>query len=162
VKRGDDGIESCRKQCFAKGVPLQGEDQVYTLTACSGSGGNPNMGRCGASDAKSRDCELPDAQVTVHRCCDRFVPFLPIIFIYAILTLPPFSAEAVSSSDLVVEAIVENLEIKRDLFGFLDRNANSHCMFASNTTSFSIGDIAVACSADRLTKFGGFHFFNRE
>ncbi|KAJ9111024.1 hypothetical protein QFC22_006620 [Naganishia vaughanmartiniae] len=61
--------------------------------------------------------------------------------------------QAVSSSDLVIEAIVENLKIKRDLFGFLDRKADPSCIFASNTSSLSIGDIAGTCSAERLTRW---------
>lgn len=62
------------------------------------------------------------------------------------------SGEAVSSSDLVVEAIVESLKIKRDLFNFLDGQANPRCIFASNTSSLSIKDIAEGCSAERLTR----------
>ncbi|GHJ86555.1 hypothetical protein NliqN6_2957 [Naganishia liquefaciens] len=69
-------------------------------------------------------------------------------------------AEAVSSSDLVVEAIVENLKTKQDLFGFLDRRADPKCIFASNTSSLGIKDISGTCGEDRLTRFAGFHFFN--
>ncbi|KAG8850736.1 hypothetical protein FRB96_009603 [Tulasnella sp. 330] len=58
-------------------------------------------------------------------------------------------AEAVTSADLVVEAIVENLKIKRDLFALLDRNAREKCIFASNTSSLSIREIAESCSKER-------------
>ncbi|XP_030586235.1 hydroxyacyl-coenzyme A dehydrogenase, mitochondrial-like [Archocentrus centrarchus] len=65
---------------------------------------------------------------------------------------------AVQSSDLVVEAIVENLKIKQDLFSRLDKLAPPHTIFASNTSSLSISDIASSTS--RQDRFGGLHFFN--
>jgi len=68
------------------------------------------------------------------------------------------AASAVQSTDLVLEAIVENLKIKQDLFGGLDKVAPSHTIFASNTSSLPISDIASATS--RLDRFGGLHFFN--
>lgn len=65
---------------------------------------------------------------------------------------------AVQSTDLVLEAIVENLKIKQDLFGALDKVAPEHTLFASNTSSLPITDIAS--STTRLDRFGGLHFFN--
>ncbi|XP_076584834.1 hydroxyacyl-coenzyme A dehydrogenase, mitochondrial [Chaetodon auriga] len=65
---------------------------------------------------------------------------------------------AVQGSDLVVEAIVENLKVKQDLFGQLDKAAPAHTIFASNTSSLPISDIASA--TNRLDRFGGLHFFN--
>ncbi|KAJ0033734.1 hypothetical protein NQD34_000841 [Periophthalmus magnuspinnatus] len=65
---------------------------------------------------------------------------------------------AVQSTDLVLEAIVENLKIKQDLFGALDKVAPEHTVFASNTSSLPITDIAS--STARLDRFGGLHFFN--
>ncbi|XP_040002080.1 hydroxyacyl-coenzyme A dehydrogenase, mitochondrial [Xiphias gladius] len=65
---------------------------------------------------------------------------------------------AVQGSDLVLEAIVENLKIKQDLFGRLDKLAPAHTIFASNTSSLPISDIAS--STTRLDRFGGLHFFN--
>ncbi|XP_018323034.1 probable 3-hydroxyacyl-CoA dehydrogenase B0272.3 [Agrilus planipennis] len=66
--------------------------------------------------------------------------------------------EAVKRSDLVIEAIVENLDVKRKLFKDLDVAAPSHTLFASNTSSLSIKDIAQ--DVKRKDKFGGLHFFN--
>jgi len=68
------------------------------------------------------------------------------------------AASAVQSTDLVLEAIVENLKIKQDPFGGLDKVAPAHTIFASNTSSLPIADIASATS--RLDRFGGLHFFN--
>ncbi|XP_058495694.1 hydroxyacyl-coenzyme A dehydrogenase, mitochondrial [Solea solea] len=68
------------------------------------------------------------------------------------------AGSAAQSSDLVLEAIVENLKIKQDLFGHLDKLAPEHTIFASNTSSLPISDIAS--STNRLDRFGGLHFFN--
>ncbi|KAG0717995.1 Hydroxyacyl-coenzyme A dehydrogenase, mitochondrial [Chionoecetes opilio] len=65
---------------------------------------------------------------------------------------------SVESADLVVEAIVENLKVKKELFSKLDGAAPAHTIFASNTSSIPIAKIAEATS--RLDRFGGLHFFN--
>ncbi|XP_048761366.1 hydroxyacyl-coenzyme A dehydrogenase, mitochondrial-like [Ostrea edulis] len=64
----------------------------------------------------------------------------------------------VSHTDLVIEAIVENLDIKKKLFRELEAIAPEHTVFTSNTSSIPIGDIAVA--SKRKDRFGGLHFFN--
>jgi len=66
--------------------------------------------------------------------------------------------EASSTADLVVEAIVEDLEIKKSLFAKVDAAAPIHTILASNTSSLSIGDIAAATT--RQDRFVGLHFFN--
>ncbi|KAL5018106.1 hypothetical protein ScPMuIL_003828 [Solemya velum] len=68
------------------------------------------------------------------------------------------SSAAVKNADLVVEAIVENLAVKQELFSALDKSAPKHTIFTSNTSSLPIQDIAVA--TDRQDRFGGLHFFN--
>ncbi|XP_072318442.1 hydroxyacyl-coenzyme A dehydrogenase, mitochondrial [Eucyclogobius newberryi] len=65
---------------------------------------------------------------------------------------------AIQGTDLVLEAIVENLKVKQDLFSALDKVAPEHTLFASNTSSLPITDIAS--STARLDRFGGLHFFN--
>ncbi|MEE6519811.1 hypothetical protein FKM82_017545, partial [Ascaphus truei] len=67
-------------------------------------------------------------------------------------------ATVVHSTDLVVEAIVENLNVKHELFKKLDKFAPEHTIFASNTSSLPITDIAN--STTRQDRFGGLHFFN--
>ena len=66
--------------------------------------------------------------------------------------------QACSDCDLVVEAIVENITVKQKLFSQLDKVARSDTIFASNTSSLSISEIAQA--TNRKDKFGGLHFFN--
>ncbi|XP_066994539.2 hydroxyacyl-coenzyme A dehydrogenase, mitochondrial [Anabrus simplex] len=66
--------------------------------------------------------------------------------------------EAVKETDLVVEAIVENLEHKHKLFSSIDQIAPDHTIFVSNTSSLSIGEIASV--TQRKDRFGGLHFFN--
>ncbi|KAM4030168.1 hydroxyacyl-coenzyme A dehydrogenase, mitochondrial-like [Anomaloglossus baeobatrachus] len=67
-------------------------------------------------------------------------------------------AAVVHSNDLVVEAIIENLEVKNALIKTLDKFAPEHTIFASNTFLLAITDIAN--STTRQDQFGGLHFFN--
>lgn len=60
--------------------------------------------------------------------------------------------------DLVIEAIVENLDEKKATYAELDRVAKSAAIFASNTSSLTITQLAVATS--RPGRFVGLHFFN--
>ncbi|GMK56542.1 hypothetical protein CspeluHIS016_0303820 [Cutaneotrichosporon spelunceum] len=68
--------------------------------------------------------------------------------------------QAVASTDLVCEAIIESIKVKRDLFAFLDKKAGADTIFASNTSSLGISEIAEGCTEDRKALFGGLHFFN--
>jgi len=63
-----------------------------------------------------------------------------------------------SHSDLVIEAIVENAEIKRKLFAELENCVSSETILASNTSSLSIASIAAACQ--KPERVIGIHFFN--
>jgi 3-hydroxybutyryl-CoA dehydrogenase len=66
--------------------------------------------------------------------------------------------EALSECDLVIEAIIENVEIKKSVFSQLESIVSENCILASNTSSLSITSIASACKkADRVI---GIHFFN--
>jgi len=71
-----------------------------------------------------------------------------------------FTAEVseLENSDIVVEAIIENLDAKAELFQQLDRLCPDHTIFASNTSSLPVTDIAAATS--RADQFIGLHFFN--
>ncbi|KAK8853253.1 hypothetical protein IAR55_003955 [Kwoniella newhampshirensis] len=70
------------------------------------------------------------------------------------------AVKAVENSDLVVEAIIESLKVKRDLFKFLDGKAKAECIFATNTSSLSVSEIAESCGPERQQRFAGLHFFN--
>ena len=67
-------------------------------------------------------------------------------------------AEAVSSADLVIEAVFEDLEVKRKVFREVDTYAPRHAVLASNTSTLSITALAAATS--RPDKVVGMHFFN--
>lgn len=61
-------------------------------------------------------------------------------------------------ADLVIEAIVENLEVKNKLFAELDGIVQKSAIFASNTSSFPIGEMGRA--SGRPDRMVGLHFFN--
>jgi 3-hydroxybutyryl-CoA dehydrogenase len=63
-----------------------------------------------------------------------------------------------SNSDLVIEAIVENLEVKRKLFSELENYVSPETILASNTSSLSIASIAASCQ--KPERVIGIHFFN--
>ena len=65
---------------------------------------------------------------------------------------------AAADADLVVEAAVENLDIKKSIFGELDKICKPETILASNTSSISI--TAIAAATKRADKFIGMHFFN--
>lgn len=63
-----------------------------------------------------------------------------------------------AGSDLVIEAIVENLEIKKKVFSELETFVSQNCILASNTSSLSIAAISSACNIKNRVM--GIHFFN--
>ena len=65
---------------------------------------------------------------------------------------------AAADADLVVEAAIENLEIKKSVFAELDALCKPETILASNTSSISI--TAIAAATKRPDKFIGMHFFN--
>lgn len=76
-----------------------------------------------------------------------------------IARLQPVEAiEALADSKLVIEAIVENLEIKRSLFQQLEALCGDDCILASNTSSLSITSLAAGLK--RPQQVVGLHFFN--
>ncbi|MFQ5537526.1 MAG: 3-hydroxyacyl-CoA dehydrogenase family protein [Gemmatimonadota bacterium] len=68
------------------------------------------------------------------------------------------SVEDLAGCDLVIEAIVEDPDAKNELFGALDDLCGEKTIFASNTSSLTITDMAAATS--RPDRFVGLHFFN--
>jgi 3-hydroxybutyryl-CoA dehydrogenase len=71
---------------------------------------------------------------------------------------PVSSPEEMESCELVIEAIVENLEVKQQLFSRLETFVSDHCVLASNTSSLSVTSLAGTCQNPQ--RFIGIHFFN--
>jgi len=65
---------------------------------------------------------------------------------------------ALADRDLVIEAIIENLDLKKEIFAALDRITPPHAILASNTSSLSVTDMAAA--TQRPSQVLGIHFFN--
>jgi 3-hydroxybutyryl-CoA dehydrogenase len=70
--------------------------------------------------------------------------------------VPATDLEALADCDLVIEAVFEDLGVKRDLMGRLDAVCSPHTLFASNTSTLSITEIAAGCA--RQDKVLGMHF----
>ncbi|MFC2034580.1 3-hydroxyacyl-CoA dehydrogenase family protein [Chloroflexota bacterium] len=68
------------------------------------------------------------------------------------------TAEAVSQSDFVIEAIFESMELKKSVFKQIDGAAPPHTILASNTSYLSITEMAN--ETNRPDKVAGMHFFN--
>ena len=68
------------------------------------------------------------------------------------------SLDDLSVSNLIIEAIIENLNIKKDLFSKLETIVHKECIIASNTSSLSITNLAS--SLKNPSNFIGIHFFN--
>jgi 3-hydroxybutyryl-CoA dehydrogenase len=63
-----------------------------------------------------------------------------------------------SSCEIVIEAIIEDLEVKQKVFSHLEKIVSEDCILASNTSSLSIASIAASCqNTERVI---GIHFFN--
>ena len=63
-----------------------------------------------------------------------------------------------SECSLIIEAVIENLDVKQKLFAGLEKIVDEHCVLATNTSSLSITSIATACS--KPGRVIGVHFFN--
>ncbi len=68
------------------------------------------------------------------------------------------SLSAFANIDLMIEAIIENLDIKKSVFKQVEEIVSDECILASNTSSLSIASIASACS--KPERVIGIHFFN--
>ncbi len=100
-----------------------------------------------ASIAKSLDGQVSKGRMTAadsRQIVERLVP----------IAAPEQSAAA----GLVIEAIVENLEAKRELFRTLENIVTPDAVLATNTSSLSVTEIAAGCARPQLV--AGLHFFN--
>ena len=70
------------------------------------------------------------------------------------------SFESLADCDIIIEAIIENLDEKRSTYSRLDAICKPETIFASNTSSLSITEMMTATSPERQQRFIGMHFFN--
>lgn len=68
------------------------------------------------------------------------------------------SLEALADCDLVIEAVIEHLDVKREIFSALDKVVREDAILATNTSSLSVTELSVA--TDRPSRVVGMHFFN--
>jgi len=68
------------------------------------------------------------------------------------------SVDAFGPCHVVVEAIVENLDAKKQLFSALEQTVKTDCILASNTSSLSVTAMAAGCK--HPGRVAGYHFFN--
>jgi len=66
--------------------------------------------------------------------------------------------DELADCDMVIEAITENLQLKRETYATIDKIVKSGAVFASNTSSLSITEMMTA--THRVDRFIGMHFFN--
>src|SRR2546425_7615912 len=72
--------------------------------------------------------------------------------------IPDVSGQGARQADVIIEAIFENLQAKRELFAKLEAIAKPGAILATNTSSLKLGDIATALKDP--TRLVGIHFFN--
>lgn len=70
------------------------------------------------------------------------------------------SFEDLADCDIIIEAIIENLDTKRETYLRLDELCKPETIFASNTSSLSITQMMTVTSTERQQRFIGMHFFN--
>ena len=71
---------------------------------------------------------------------------------------PINSLDDAKGAGIVIEAIVEDLGAKRELFRELEKRVSPECVLATNTSSLSVTEVAAGC--ERSERVGGLHFFN--
>jgi 3-hydroxybutyryl-CoA dehydrogenase len=70
------------------------------------------------------------------------------------------SLDDAASADIVIEAIIENMDEKHKTYSRLDQICRPDTIFASNTSSLSITQMMTSTNAERQRRFIGMHFFN--
>ena len=108
--------------------------------------------------------QLKKAQASIHQSWDKLVEKEKLTSCKAeqmkkLLEIKSLN-QVSKNADLVVEAIIENLDIKKSLFKSLDEYFAPHTILSSNTSSFPIHLMAEAVSDERKKRFLGLHFFN--
>ena len=96
----------------------------------------------------SLDKLVSKEKISVAECNEIFGRIKPIVDL----------KDAVHNTDLVIEAVPEIMDLKKKVYAELDKTAGEQVVFASNTSTLPITEIANTIS--RPTKFIGIHFFN--
>jgi 3-hydroxybutyryl-CoA dehydrogenase len=109
------------------------------------------------------DKALARAEESIHKNLDKGVslgkvPAAEAAAAKARLALDNDLAAAVEEADLVIEAAPESMKLKIELFGEVAKYAPAAALFASNTSSLSVTEMAAA--SGRADRFCGMHFFN--
>lgn len=71
---------------------------------------------------------------------------------------PTLSYDGFKKADLIVEAVVENMNVKKAVFAEVEKHVTDDCLLTSNTSSLSVEEMATA--VERPERFAGLHFFN--
>jgi 3-hydroxyacyl-CoA dehydrogenase/enoyl-CoA hydratase/3-hydroxybutyryl-CoA epimerase len=71
---------------------------------------------------------------------------------------PTLNYDGFKNADLVVEAVVENMNVKKAVFAEMEKQVSEDCLLTSNTSSLSVNEMAQAL--EKPERFAGLHFFN--
>jgi 3-hydroxyacyl-CoA dehydrogenase/enoyl-CoA hydratase/3-hydroxybutyryl-CoA epimerase len=71
---------------------------------------------------------------------------------------PTLNYNGFQRADLVIEAVVENMNVKKAVFSEVEKYVSDECILSSNTSSLSINEMAKAL--EKPERFAGLHFFN--
>lgn len=71
---------------------------------------------------------------------------------------PTLNFDGFKSVDLVIEAVVENMDVKKKVFAEIEKEVTADCLLTSNSSSLSINEMAGAL--ENSARFAGLHFFN--
>jgi 3-hydroxyacyl-CoA dehydrogenase len=74
------------------------------------------------------------------------------------LIRPQLTYDGFESADLIIEAVFENMALKREIFGEIDKIARPDCVLATNTSTLNVDEIAAATSRPHMVV--GTHFFS--
>ena len=69
-------------------------------------------------------------------------------------------ATGLADADWVIEAVVEDRAVKKDLYGRLAGQLKAGALLSSNTSGLSVNDLAAGLAPDVRARFLGVHFFN--
>lgn len=140
------------EESTAAGVLLRPRKRALTKKDCSAfARGNNRRSIINKSLTRIARKKSPDDAAAQKDYIDR---------VFANISTTTSAQEAAASPDLIVEAIVENLKTKQDLFQRFDGIAPAHTIFASNTSSLSVRKIAELVSDERKKRFLALHYFN--